>query len=87
MATDGIHRGTVFDVDIDEGSDECSSQLTATGNHISEADCLQLLLEVLQNRIRKRHSEITKELTAELDSDKNGEEEEESISTIDTEED
>lgn len=46
---DAVHRGAVFDVYVDEGSDECAGQLTATDYYILKTDGFQLFLEVLLN--------------------------------------
>lgn len=53
MIADGIHRGLVFDVDINECCDERSRQLLASNYYILKSCSFHLLLKLLQSPKKK----------------------------------
>lgn len=50
VIADGIHRGIIFDVDINECCDERSRQLLASDHYILKTCSFHLLLKLLQSR-------------------------------------
>lgn len=69
VIADGIHRGIVFDVDINERCDECSRQLLASDHYILKTCSLHLFLKLLQMQkkqkmaVRNEHRGNIEELT------------------------
>lgn len=50
VIADGIHRGIIFDVDINERSDERSRQLLAPDHYVLKTCSFHLLLKLLQTQ-------------------------------------
>lgn len=48
VIADGIHRGAIFDVDINEGSDQRSRQFLASDHNFLKTNSFHLLLKLLR---------------------------------------
>lgn len=57
VIADGIHKGIIFDVDINECCDERSRQLLPPDHHIFKTCSFHLVLELLQKHGKKWQSE------------------------------
>lgn len=50
VVADGVHRGVVFDVDVDECCDEGARQLLSVDHHILETRILHPGLKILRKK-------------------------------------
>lgn len=50
VVADGVHRGVVFDVDVDECRDECARQLLSVDHHVLETRILHPRLKILEKQ-------------------------------------
>lgn len=54
VIADGIHRGIIFDVDVNECRDERSGQLLAPHHYVLKTCSFHLLLKLLQTAENKK---------------------------------
>lgn len=62
VVADGVHRGLVFDVDVDERRDERARQLLPVDHHILETRILHPSLKILEKKQPNKKKKNTKGL-------------------------